>query len=106
MESVGAIGGELGVRDGSRGFGSFGEDGRRRNGSRWFGSGGRRCWLRNGKAGFAGELAIFVRGGTAFFAVHIDVSFGRYGKAATGFFCFKTTARTKATSTKWGVLGR
>jgi hypothetical protein len=28
--------------------------------------------LGGGEAGFAGELAVGVRGGTAFFAVHVD----------------------------------
>jgi hypothetical protein len=34
--------------------------------------------LRSGEAGFAGELLIFVRGGTAFLTIHIgDASFGK-----------------------------
>ncbi len=70
MEGIGAVGGELCVRDRSDGFGSFGrgcDDGRLGCGC-WHG-----CWNCSGEAGFAGELAVFVRGGTAFFAVHINV---------------------------------
>ncbi len=68
--SVGAVGGELGVRDGCGGLGVSGMT------TGWRG-GGRRLWLRRGKAGFAGELQFFVRGGAAFFAVHMrDGPFG------------------------------
>ncbi len=80
---VGAIGGELG--GGNRSL---------RGDDRLGGSGRRLCrWLyrlRGGEAGFAGELLIFVRGGTAFFAVHmVKRPCGELERPVGGFSGFK-----------------
>ncbi len=72
---VSAVGGELGVGDGSF-----------RDGDRLGGSGRRRYRLRSGETGFAGEFPSFVRGGTALFAVHDgDRPFGKLEEPVGGF---------------------
>ncbi len=65
--------------------------------------------MGDGEAGFAGELAFIVRGGTAFFAVHVDEwSFREKWERSAGgsFLALKIAGGEGGLERKGGVWGR